>query len=124
MVAGDLSRITKDIRAGKGSIGALITDTTMYGQMQQSIVNIKLVSDRVAILSGDMSVLSGQIKSGEGTIGMLMMDTTFVGNLNASVLSLKAGTANFNEDMEALKHSFLLRKYYKKQAKSKISSGK
>ncbi|MFN8711223.1 MAG: MlaD family protein [Bacteroidota bacterium] len=116
-ITGDLSRITKDIRAGKGSIGALLTDTTMYGGLQQSIVNINLISDSLAILTGNMNALSSQIKSGEGTIGMLMMDTTFVGNLNASVINLKQGTATFSENMDALKQSVLLRRYFKKQEK-------
>lgn len=120
VVTGDLTRITKDIRSGKGSVGALITDTAMYGQLRQSIVNIQLVSDRVAVLSGDMSMLSNQVKSGQGTVGMLMMDTSFVSNLNASVVNLKEGTAGFNDNMEALKHSFLLKRYFRKQEKTKV----
>ena len=119
-ITGDLSRITKDIRDGKGSIGALLTDTTMYGGLQQSIVNIKLISDSLALLTGNMNALSAQIKSGEGTVGMLMMDTTFVGNLNASVINLKQGTATFSENMDALKQSVLLRRYFKKQEKQKL----
>jgi phospholipid/cholesterol/gamma-HCH transport system substrate-binding protein len=120
-VTGNLSRITRDIRAGKGSIGALLTDTTMYGGLQQSIVNIKLISDSLALLTGNMNALSNQIQSGEGTVGMLMMDTTFVGNLNASVINLKQGTATFSENMDALKHSALLRRYFKKKEKEKAN---
>ncbi|HTL81411.1 MAG TPA: MlaD family protein [Bacteroidia bacterium] len=120
LVTGDLSRISQNIRAGKGSIGALVADTTFYGQLHQSVVNIKLISDRMAIISGDMSDFTTQVKNGEGTVGMLMMDTTFVGNLNSSVVNLKAGTDNFNQNMEALKHSFLLRPYFRKQDKDKL----
>jgi phospholipid/cholesterol/gamma-HCH transport system substrate-binding protein len=117
VVIGDLSLITKDIRDGKSLVGALITDTLLSGQIKQSVVNIKMVSDKVAIISGDLSVLTQQARSGEGTVGTLMMDTTFVGNLNQSVLNLKSGTANFNDNMEALKHSWLLRGYFRKQEK-------
>ncbi|CAN5239224.1 hypothetical protein BH09BAC5_BH09BAC5_28020 [soil metagenome] len=120
IITGDLSRITKNIQEGKGTIGALLTDTAMSGQLKQSIVNVQLMSDRVAVVSGDLSMLTNQVKSGEGTVGMLMMDTTFVGNLNQSMINLKSGTANFNEDMEALKSSFLLKHYFRKQAKTKV----
>ena len=119
IVIGDLGDIAKDIKNGKGPIGALITDTAMTGQIKQSVVSIKIISDKMAIVTGDMAVLTQQVRSGQGTVGTLMMDTTFVGNLNQSVLNLKSGTAKFDENMVALKGSFLLRGYFRKQAKNK-----
>lgn len=117
IITGDLSRITGDIRAGKGTVGALITDTTLSGNLRQSIVTIKAVSDRMALVTGDVSAVTGQVRSGQGTVGALVMDTTLVGRLNQSIINLQNGTAGFNENMEALKHSFLLRGYFRKQEK-------
>ncbi|HET6990649.1 MAG TPA: hypothetical protein VFJ43_04960, partial [Bacteroidia bacterium] len=93
--------------------------TAMTGQIKQSVVSIKMLSDKMAIVTGDISQLTAQVKSGQGTIGTLMMDTTFVGNLNQSVLNLKSGTKKFDENMDALKSSFLLRRYFRKQAQNK-----
>ena len=119
LVVGDLHEIAAEIKNGKGPIGALITDTAMTGNIRQSIVSIEILSDKMAIVTGDISTLTNQVKSGKGTIGTLMMDTTFVGNLNQSVLNLKAGTEKFDENMEALKGSFLLKGYFRKQEKKK-----
>lgn len=124
IVVGDLHLITQDIRDGKGPVGALITDTALTGQIRQSVVNIQMVSDKMAVITGDLSLLTAQVKSGEGTVGTLLMDTTFVGNLNQSVISLKSGTAAFNDDMQALKQSWLLRGYFRKQEKAKAPAGK
>jgi phospholipid/cholesterol/gamma-HCH transport system substrate-binding protein len=33
--------------------------------------------------------------------------------------NLELGTAKFNENMEALKHNFFFRRYFKKQARQK-----
>ncbi len=52
-----------------------------------------------------------------GTVDFLASDTTFVNNLNATMENLNEGTARFNENMEAMKHSFLTRGYFKKQEK-------
>ncbi|MCX6312468.1 MAG: MlaD family protein [Bacteroidetes bacterium] len=117
LVVGDLRGIAADIKSGKGPIGALITDTAMTGKIRQSVVSIQLLSDKMAIVTGDIGTLTTQVKSGQGTVGTLMMDTTFVGNLNQSILNLKSGTQKFDEDMEALKGSFLLKRYFRKQEK-------
>lgn len=122
IISGDLSVITKDIRNGNGPVGMLISDTSISGQIRQSVVNFKMVSDNMAVITGDLSVLTTQTKNGEGTIGTLTMDTTLPANLNQAVLSIKSGAESFDQNMEALKHSFLLKGYFRKQEKKKTSN--
>ncbi len=117
-VTGDLSRIIGHIKAGKGTIGALLSDTVFSSKLNQSIINIKLVSDTLAIITGDLHNMTSKIKKGEGAIGTILMDTSFVGNLNKTMLNARNGTKGFDDNMEALKHTILLRKYFKKKAKT------
>jgi phospholipid/cholesterol/gamma-HCH transport system substrate-binding protein len=118
IITGDLSRIVKHIKDGKGTIGALIADTSFAVKLNQSIVNIKLITDSLALVTGDMHYITSKVKKGEGGIGTVLMDTTFVNNLNESMKNIKSGTKNFDEDMEALKHNILLRNYFKKKEKA------
>jgi phospholipid/cholesterol/gamma-HCH transport system substrate-binding protein len=119
MVTGDLSRIVAHVKAGKGTVGALLMDSVMSDNLKQSIVTIKLISDSLAGITGDFSHITNHIKNGKGAIGTILMDTTFVGNLNKSMENVKSGTQGFDENMEALKHNILLRGYFKKQEKKK-----
>lgn len=119
ILTGDLSAIVKDVRSGKGSIGTLLMDTTFSEKLDQTIIDIKQITDKMAIVSGDLSFVSEKIKNGSGIVGTLLMDTTFSNNLNKSMENIKNGSEGFNENMEALKHNFLLRKYFKKQEKEK-----
>jgi phospholipid/cholesterol/gamma-HCH transport system substrate-binding protein len=120
VITGDLSKIVKDIKAGKGSIGALLTDTTFSHKLNQTIVSINAVSDSVAILSGNFINISEKLKNGKGSIGTLLTDTTFVHNLNSSMINIKEGAGSFNENMEALKHSWPFKKYFRQQKKSDV----
>lgn len=112
-VTGDLSKIVLNIKEGKGTMGSLLMDSTMGKELKQSIVNIKLTSARSAVITGDLSKITERINNGGGAIGTLIMDTTFVHNLNQSMKNIKEGSDNFNQNMQALKHNFLLRKYFK-----------
>lgn len=115
IITGNLSKIVQDIKSGKGTVGALLTDTLFSHKLNQTIVNIQAVSDSVALISGDLKNVSKKLKNGEGAIGMLLTDTAFVHNLNRSMENIKEGSSNFNENMEALKHSWPFKKYFRKQ---------
>ena len=115
IITGDLSKIVNDVKAGKGTMGALLTDTTFSHQLKQTIVNIETVTDSFAIITGNFKTVSEKIKNGEGAIGTLISDTTFVHNLNSSMENIKNGSANFNERMEALQHTWPFKKYFKKK---------
>lgn len=119
VLTGDLSSIISNVKDGKGTLGALITDTTMSGNLRQTIVGIDVISDKLAIVSGDLEFLTKRIKQGEGTVGTLLMDTTFVHNLNKTMENVKSGSENLNENLEGLKQSILLRKYFQRKEKEK-----
>jgi phospholipid/cholesterol/gamma-HCH transport system substrate-binding protein len=115
IITGDLSKIIKDVQSGKGTIGALLTDTSFSHKLKQTIIHIEAVTDSFAIISGNFKSVSEKIKNGNGAIGTLISDTTFAHNLNTSMDNIKKGSDSFNENMEALKHSWPFRKYFRKK---------
>lgn len=116
-IAGDLSNMVKDVKSGKGTLGALLIDTTLSGKLNQSVVSIQLLSNDLAVVSGDLSYITKKVKSGEGAVGTLLNDTTFVHNLNKSMENLQTGSKGFSDNMDALKNSIFLRKYFRKKNK-------
>ncbi len=119
VITGNLSKFVTDIKAGKGTIGALLTDTSISEKLSQTIININSISDTMAIISGDFKTFSKKLNNKNSTLSTLLSDTAFVHNLNSSIINIKDGADNFNKNMEALKHSWPLKKYFKQQKKSK-----
>ncbi len=119
IITGDLSKIIKDVLNGKGSVGALLMDTSISHRLNQTVVKIEKISDSIAIISGNFNEIAKTINNKNGTVARLLTDTTFVHNLNKSMENIKDGSQGFNDNMEALKHTFLFRKYFKKQNKKK-----
>jgi phospholipid/cholesterol/gamma-HCH transport system substrate-binding protein len=107
---------------GKGSLGAFIVDTTLYGKLKQVIVKFEKISDTTAVISGNISQITKNIKDGKGSVGLFLKDTMLIHNLNKSMENLKDGSKNFNQNMEAVKYSWPFKKYFKHQEKIKMQT--
>jgi phospholipid/cholesterol/gamma-HCH transport system substrate-binding protein len=82
---------------------------------QEAIKNATLVT-------AHLNSVSSKIDLGQGTVGALVNDKQLYSNLAQSTATLQtmmvqaqSGVTDFRENMEALKHNFLLSGYYKKR---------
>ncbi|HTI10538.1 MAG TPA: MlaD family protein [Puia sp.] len=120
-MTGDLRDIILDIKQGKGSVGALLTDTSLAYNLQEAVLKIRSVGDKAAGLADELNKMAGNIRQditeGPGTVHALLKDSGIVTKLNTSLDNVQKGTEAFSQDMEALKHNFLLRGYFRKLEK-------
>lgn len=92
--------------------------TTVPLNMDDIFAKLKVTGDNAANITNDLAVIVGNIRNGKGTIGKLFMDSTFATNLDKTVVHLKQGASGFSQNMEAAKHSFLLRGMFKRKKKA------
>jgi phospholipid/cholesterol/gamma-HCH transport system substrate-binding protein len=76
----------------------------------------------VTMATAHLSSVSNKIDSGQGTVGALVNDKQLYSDLeqttttlHATMLQAQTGVTDFQENMEALKHNFLLSGYFKKR---------
>ena len=116
---GYLEGILADIKQGKGSLGRIIADSTMAIEIQAAIVKIGRVGEDADSLANQLRQLAQKVdddlQHGPGTANALLNDTAMARNLTRTMENLRQGTEGFNEVIEALKHNFLLRGYFRKQ---------
>jgi phospholipid/cholesterol/gamma-HCH transport system substrate-binding protein len=82
---------------------------------QQAVENTTLATEH-------LKSVSSKIDSGQGTVGALVNDKQLYNNLQQTTVTLhdtmlqaQIGVTNFQENMEALKHNFLLSGYFRKR---------
>ena len=113
-----LNSIVDDVRNGKGSIGELLKDTVMADDVREAIQKIRGIGSSADTLTARISMLiesvNNEINNGDGTVNALLKDKQLTQRLNNSLQNIEQGTQAFNENMEALKHNFLFRGYFKK----------
>lgn len=126
----DLHTVVAAVREGEGSVGTLLRDTSFAWELNQAVRKLQAVenqADRLAQnmdalvkeVDGTVKGLQGDINQGKGTANLLMKDTLAAARLQNTLGNLEQGTARFSENMEALKHNFLFRRYFKKLEKQK-----
>ena len=73
------------------------------------------ISDDATHITKDLAEIIHNINSGNGTMARLIRDPSIANNLSQTISNLKSSTKGLDENMEAAKHNFLLRGYYKQK---------
>jgi len=121
-LASDLRVIMSDIKSGKGTLGTLLTDQTTAENIQDILCNFKVLSDSLTHISVELSSFSTSIRQGAASLNSTLSDSDFLSNLNKSMQHINNSSHKLEENLEALKHSFLLRRYFRKLERKKTAS--
>ncbi|MGZ3965036.1 MAG: MlaD family protein [Mucilaginibacter sp.] len=120
-ITNGLNYIVTRIRQGKGGVGVLLSDTAFAGNLQAAVSKIRLASDNANRLTVQLNTLADNVNhdlsKGNGPVHVLLQDSVFAKDLKTTMDNIQKGTDGFNQNMEALKHNFLFRGYFKKLEK-------
>jgi len=109
--------MVKQIDEGQGLAGTLLNDTVFAYGLQEVMHDLQTTGEELSSLSSSLRSSLEGIDKGEGLVNTLMHDPGASEDLKQTLDNLNKGTAMFNENMEAMRHNFLFRKYFKKQEK-------
>lgn len=115
----------------KANLVGILRDTSVAGKVKNIIVNIENSSKDLDKVIGhlDQTILNANqainnAKDGEGAINYLSNDRSLVTkidqtivHLDSTVLQINNAGAKLNDNLEALKNTWLLRKYFKNKEK-------
>lgn len=113
---------------GEGTIATLLTDTTLAAELQQAVRKIKTVESSAERLANDLDAIAisvdKEMNQGQGTVNALLKDSLMADRLRQTIENVEKGTAAFNVNMEAMRHNFLFKGYFKKLEKEKKKAEK
>lgn len=94
----------------------LVTDTITFNSIQASVSKLEHVMDTIAVLVTHLKEASNNTNS---PVGVLLYDEKSGTHLKKTIENLEGGSENLKEDLKALQHNVLLRKYFKKDKTKK-----
>jgi phospholipid/cholesterol/gamma-HCH transport system substrate-binding protein len=108
-VSADLATMTSNVREGRGTVGKLFTDDELYTHVKQIAANADAVTtDARAVVAQARETLAG-IKGQEGNVAGL------TDNLKQTLDDARSAMSGFAENMDALRHNFLLRGFFNRR---------
>ncbi len=133
-LTGQFQKNMNEVNQGEGLLGYLFKDSTFEYQINHItegldtlirsrttpiMENLEASSKDIAMVSADLKKIIQEIDLQEGLAGAILKDSLTAEDFKQTMENLSQGTDRFNENMEALKHNFLFRKYFKKQEKKR-----
>lgn len=97
--------------------------TTEAVNIDDILFKLKATGENAVNISDNLAILMENVKEGKGTVGKLLMDPEFANTLDKTVVNLKEGSGGFKNNMEAAKHSFLLKGFFKDKKDKKEVNG-
>jgi phospholipid/cholesterol/gamma-HCH transport system substrate-binding protein len=110
----ELQKTLKVLNSGDGVAGVLLSDSLSAEKVRNIIQNLEVSSNEITKMTTDLNTVIGEMKNGEGVLNKVATDTVLANQLMRTMKNIEEGTERFNENMEALKHNFLTRGYFRK----------
>src|SRR5687767_4449619 len=113
----EITALMQDIRAGKGTVGKLMTDEQLYRELEEFIASARDVTQGLARGKGtlgqllnnpesarqleaslrNLTAITNKINAGQGSIGQLMNDPALAKNLNEVTANFSSLSAKINK---------------------------
>ncbi len=121
---GSLNYKFSKIDMEESAVGVLLNDTIVGNQVEQMITNLEQSSMTITEATQQLETMISEINTAESTFNYLTKDETLPKTIDATMQEINEASQKLNENMEALKHNFLFRGYFRKQERLKRKQAK
>ncbi len=104
--------------------GTLLSDTISRNRIENLIKNLDSTSNSLTDITGNVNAMIMEIREGDGALNYLTQNEELVQNIDTTMANIKESSVKLNENMEALKHNFFFRGYFRKLERQKKKEAK
>ena len=108
----------------KNNVIGVLKDTAVAKNIKTIVQNLDKSSIEINKVVTNLNSTIANVKEGKGAINYLSNDPKLVLKIDSTMTNIKEASFRLNENMEALKHNFLFRGYFKKQEKDRLKKQK
>lgn len=108
----------------KDNLIGVIKDSAVANDVKTIIRNLEKSSSQIDKVVNNLNNTILNVKDGKGSLNYLANDPELVRKIDSTMTNINQASFRLNEDLEALKHNFLFRGYFKKQEKARLKEQK
>jgi phospholipid/cholesterol/gamma-HCH transport system substrate-binding protein len=94
----------------------LVSDTVVFNSVKSTARQLQLIADTARVMVKTLQIASRNPKT---ALGVLLYDESSGANMKATLQNMESSSLKLDEDLKAVQHNFLLRRYFKNKAKAK-----
>lgn len=114
----DINTLIGEINLNEKNVaGMLLKDTVSAQQLATIFDNLEKSSQQIEAITQNLNDFSVNLKTNEGLVDYVLNDTLVVKSLDETLKNVEQASDRLNENMEALRHNFLFRRYFRKLEK-------
>ncbi len=113
----NLNRLLNSIDLDNSAVGLLLTDSIMGDQVKQVFSNLEKSSMDISNMTEKLELVVTDLQNGESTFNYLTKNEKLPKVIDSTMKNIKQASERLNENMEALKHNFFFRSYFRKKEK-------
>lgn len=114
-----LNNLLSQVNFDESLAGLMLNDSLSAQKFASTLSNLDSSAVEINKITNDISAFSSEIKTGKGVINFMLTDTSFVNHLDSSLQNIEEATHKFDQNMEALKHNFFFRGYFRRLERQK-----
>jgi len=108
----------------KNNVVGVIKDSAVANKIKNMVTNLNQSTKEINVVIANLDATILSIKDGKGTFNYLANDPELVQKIDSTMTNINEASAKLNENMEAMRHNFLFKSYFKKQEKEKAKAAK
>lgn len=112
--SGAISTFSAKLNTTGGLVHEMLTDTAVFNSLKESVAQLQATTNSVNTITQKVST---QLNNTNSPVGLLLNDQSSATSLKNTLENLETSTEKLDENMKALQSNFLLRGYFKRQAK-------
>jgi len=124
--ASNLVALSNKLTADGSFINSIATDKEMYPAIKTTIASLQNTSETLKETTVSAKQMVNNLEQTTNTlvnnkkspVGVLLHDENAANNIRETISNLESSSEKLDQNLEALKHNFLFRRYFRKQAKA------
>ena len=116
-VLDNLAEFTARLNTQGSLANKLSTDTTLFPVLKGTITQLRDVAITAAQMTDNLKGATDRLNDTNNIPGVILNDPQAAASIKQSLLNIQSSTQKLDENMEALQHNFLLKRYFKKKEK-------
>ncbi|MFN7674958.1 MlaD family protein [Flavobacterium sp.] len=101
----------------KNNVIGVLKDTVVANKIKKVVINLNQSSEEINKVVTNLNATILNIKEGKGAINYLANDQKLVKQIDSTMSNINEASKKLNENLEALKHNWFFRGYFKKMEK-------